>query len=548
MLKITRHWLVLALILLLGLSLRLYRLGSYPPGLTWDEAALGYNAFSVLKTARDEHGAFLPLVFKSFGDYKPGLYVYAALPSVAALGLNEFSTRLPSALFGVLALWGIYLLANHLFPRLSPKIGLLAALLLAVSPWHLYFSRGAWEVNVYVTLLVFSLYFLLKALSSSFPLWPSLLLALSTLFTYQGAKLLTPLVIFSVLALNLSAAQKVVSRLWRHKLSPDSLLLLFSVIAVTAYFFANIYGPAGNRLARLSLFSYRPELSAETIAIDDNNPLTLSLFHNLTDQQLHSLISRYLYHFSPEVLFYEGSVISDRGHIPRMGMLYLADAALLLLGLFILAHRRLPSAPLLILLLLVSPLPASMTLSEFSTFRAEFIIIPLTILSALGLHLILRHRLLLPFVLIYLFNIVYGLDLYFNHSATALSKEYNAGYKQVYDLLDRFPARRAIISDIYGQPYIYYLFYNQYPPALYQSQNDFIDGGLDVGRVGTIAHVEFHQFYLYNDELSADTFYAGTRGNIPDNYKYDRPDIEYYEQVNFPDGEPMFRVIKTLNP
>ena len=90
-------WLLITILVIAGF-LRLWRVGSNPPGLTPDEAALGYNAYSILKTGRDEFGTKLPIIFKSFGDYKPGLYVYLDTPFVAAMGLNEFSTRLPSGI------------------------------------------------------------------------------------------------------------------------------------------------------------------------------------------------------------------------------------------------------------------------------------------------------------------------------------------------------------------------------------------------------------------------------------------------------------------
>ena len=83
---------LLILITLSALALRLYR-PNYP-SLLWDEAALGYNSYSILKTARDEYGTLLPLIFKSFGDYKPGLYVYLTLPFVATLGLTPLAIRL----------------------------------------------------------------------------------------------------------------------------------------------------------------------------------------------------------------------------------------------------------------------------------------------------------------------------------------------------------------------------------------------------------------------------------------------------------------------
>ena len=106
------NW-VLVLIVLLGFFLRTWKLGSNPPGLYWDEVSLGWNAYSVLKTGFDEHGRFLPIdTFFAFGDYKPPLYIYAAVPSIWLFGLNEFAVRAPSVAAGVALTMVTYFLAN----------------------------------------------------------------------------------------------------------------------------------------------------------------------------------------------------------------------------------------------------------------------------------------------------------------------------------------------------------------------------------------------------------------------------------------------------
>ena len=141
-----RKYILLTIIILLGLTLRLYHLDTRPVGFTWDEAALGYNAYSLLKTGKDEYGKILPVVFKSFGDYKPGLYIYLTVPMVKIFGLNEFSTRLPSAILGTLLIVVIYLLVCKLF--VTCHLSLVTSLMLAINPWSIHFSRGAWEANV----------------------------------------------------------------------------------------------------------------------------------------------------------------------------------------------------------------------------------------------------------------------------------------------------------------------------------------------------------------------------------------------------------------
>ena len=81
-----------------------------PPSPDWDEAALGYNAYSLLKTGKDEYGTRWPLALRSFDDYKPPLYAYLAIPTVKYLGLSTYSVRLPAAINGVLGVIGAYFL------------------------------------------------------------------------------------------------------------------------------------------------------------------------------------------------------------------------------------------------------------------------------------------------------------------------------------------------------------------------------------------------------------------------------------------------------
>src|SRR3989344_4133954 len=106
------------LILILGFAffIRAYKVTSVPPSLSWDEVSIGYNAYSILKTGRDEHGRFLPIdTFVGYGDYKPPLAIYLTVPFVAVFGLTELAVRLPSVIAGTLAILLTYFLARELF-------------------------------------------------------------------------------------------------------------------------------------------------------------------------------------------------------------------------------------------------------------------------------------------------------------------------------------------------------------------------------------------------------------------------------------------------
>ncbi|MDE2591026.1 MAG: hypothetical protein KGL95_15320, partial [Patescibacteria group bacterium] len=64
---------IITMIFLFGSFLRLNRLAEVPVQVYWDGAAFSYNSYSILHTGRDEYGIFMPILFRSFNDYKmPG--------------------------------------------------------------------------------------------------------------------------------------------------------------------------------------------------------------------------------------------------------------------------------------------------------------------------------------------------------------------------------------------------------------------------------------------------------------------------------------------
>jgi len=93
------------------------------------------------------------LIFKSFGDYKPGLYVYLSIPFIAIFGLTQLAVRLPSILLGSITPLLLYFLIISINPK-KKKLAILSAFLLAITPFHIHFSRAAWETNIFTFELV----------------------------------------------------------------------------------------------------------------------------------------------------------------------------------------------------------------------------------------------------------------------------------------------------------------------------------------------------------------------------------------------------------
>ena len=168
---LTKHkFLIFISIFFLAFFLRFYQLGSNPPSLDWDEASLGYNAYSILKTGMDEYGNVLPLSIRSFDDYKPPLYVYLTIPSIAVFGLSEFAIRFPSAFLGLLTVVVTYFFVRESFSEFGhgkrESIALFSMFFMAISPWSLQFSRAAFEGNIGLFFLVTGLYLFLVGIKN----------------------------------------------------------------------------------------------------------------------------------------------------------------------------------------------------------------------------------------------------------------------------------------------------------------------------------------------------------------------------------------------
>src|SRR3989344_1527548 len=228
---LSRNYLLI-FILLLAIVLRFYKLGEVPPHLNWDEASNGYNAYSIIKTGRDEYGNFMPLTFKAFGDYNLALSVYILVPSIAVFGLNEFAFRFPSALLGTLTVLLTYFLTKQLFKSGSSfiahhssqkNVALVAAFFLAISPWHLQFSRYDHEANFMISFAIIGFTILIYTLKKK---KQALMLTTSAVFfglalnSYQGSKIWIPLFILLVALFYL----KELSKIWKKLLVPTVIL------------------------------------------------------------------------------------------------------------------------------------------------------------------------------------------------------------------------------------------------------------------------------------------------------------------------------------
>ena len=536
---------LLAVILVLAAALRLWNLGSIPPSLTPDEAALGYNAYSILKTGKDEHGVFLPFIFKSFGDYKPGFYIYLTVPSVAVMGLNEFAVRFPSALAGIAGVFLIYLIVKRLFS--DEKLALTASFIAAINPWSIFFSRGAWEVNVALAFTLAGIYFFFRALEKQKHLIFSALFFALSLITYQGAKLSTGIVVLILLILY----WKDVFKFNRKTILSGLVVGLIVSIPVILSFFQGGTG----RLNVFSVFSYPRPVEYTQAFLDEGGEkigdLNYYLFHSEGLNFARGILGRFFNHFSPRFLFFEGDWGNPQHTSPYQGMLLLGDVVLLAAGAAALIRRRITREILFVWLWAgLSVLPSILSRDQVHAVRALNLSVPLIIILAFGAVSLFSLKKFWKVVLglIYLGGFVYYLDSYFVHLPKHDSEYWQYGYKQIVETVTPLQKNYKMIrvQQSFAQPYIYFLFYQKYDPAKYQKDSSYISSEYkdDVGYITKLDNVVFVPIDWSIDRGDHGDLVIGDPVRIPPEDSKDENLFKIIREIKFLNGAGAFRVIE----
>src|SRR6185295_3062062 len=178
-----RHMLArvaLAGVLLLAGVVYLRALDSVPTFIGWDEARFAVQGYSIASTGRDLNGHQTPLFFHNTDPlihnnsspiwWQP-LLIYLIAAVLRFAPLSEWSVRLPIAALAVLNVWLIYAVGRRLFS--NAWYGVVAALMLALTPAHLIFARMASDYFCPVPFALAWLWCLLVCLQTDKPWLPA---------------------------------------------------------------------------------------------------------------------------------------------------------------------------------------------------------------------------------------------------------------------------------------------------------------------------------------------------------------------------------------
>src|SRR3989344_947276 len=540
-------------IIFLAILIRFINLDRIPNGFIPEEVSTGWNAFSLLKTGRDEWGTRLPLVFRETGGFKLALNSYLIVPVMALFGVNEFSVRAPTAFAGVLAVWLTYELVKLLFKRDTHALS--AALLLAISPWHIAMGRYGVDVNWGIPLFLGGLILFLKSEKKPAYLAGSGILFALTYYTYFNFVVFT----FLFLAGILFYFRK---RLWQPEFRRYVLIFV-----VTQFLFMLPYVLQANLTIR-----YSQATSVEKIGLVNqihehreacgkmypliicrifyNKPLTFGL----------TIVRNYINHFSTTPYFLHGAEFGPSGMPKGWGFMYPFEFGLLLIGTYVMIRRQM--LPLvLILWLFLYGLPSSLA-AETHIWRMLTVLPLPQITAGVGLialvkkfpHLVFK-TILAGIILFSAFQFMLDYTSYFPYVQAANSYY---GFRETYAYLKTIESGydHIVIAPTglgFDQLYIYYVFYMQSDPRKYQLGTDI---ERLVGEQGCVKVKRIGKWYFESDvrnvifSLPDKTLFV-TDGTLNEYEPLPKRVMfpKLLQTISYPNGNPAFKILElTKNP
>lgn len=554
-----RNFLIL-LILIIALILRIWQLDKVPVSLFGDELDVGYQAYSILKTGKDYSGNPFPLHFESLADWRTPLYLYSSIPTVAIFGISSWGVRLPSAFFGVLGVFVLYLLTKQITN--NKTIGLLSAFFLAISPWHLQYSRAGFEVTEMLFFYVLGIYFFLKGLKNGKLLVLASLCLGLTPWAYNTSKLFLPLTVIAIIFI-----------WWRDIKQLPGKFLIWAVVVFTLivgpFAWSTIFEGGTQRFQGISIFddpTVIPQLGFDR-KVDvgmrgSNKSVTIvdKLFHNQIISYSEIFINNYFKSFSTEFLFIKGDSLNLRQSSGTE--FYKAEFIFLLMGLVFLAISQMDKKTkvFLIFWILASPIPSALTKGGGDHATRLILMLPVLIMLIsfgtyysyvkiskkfkVGFVLLLSISLLLSFIF-------YQHD-YFVHYPWRSERWWHAGFKEAIEsaVKEGGNYNRVIISSADEPSLKFFLGWSMYPPDKFQNQYKLYLLNKDFNLPLKLDKYEFPpigkgiNLYEMGSVLPEKTLYLATTkeinldlvkepGRVPS-------DIILVKSILYPSGKPAF--------
>ncbi len=473
-------FLIFTFAFLLAIITRGYKLGSVPSGLYLDEAGQGYSAYSILQTGKDEFGKPFPFVFRSFTDFKTPVYIYLIVPLIPLFGLTAETVRLPSFIFSILTLPILYFLIKELVgkKKYANSLALLSCILLAISPWHILFGRTNFECNVALFFFLSGVLTFYKALNKN----PKLFILSAILFAiaipaYHAQRIVTPL--FLIINFIRFRKKLLAAKLRNYIFIGCALALLILLPTILISFTPGFL----SRASGLNIFSYENHKPYGYYDIVSTVPQMIA--NNRIFLTVREFLSLYVSYFSPKNMFVLGDY-GLRSSFPSLATFFVWQFPFYIIGVWFLVKKKEYGELRIftLIMLLISPLPGAVTRDPYTSIRALQMVIPQTIICALGMieiytylslrfskrNLLFLYILTLSLLILYslfkLYSSVFILNEYYR------AGEWNYGWQETVTVLKTLnPDIPVVVDTARGEAYIQIAFFTKYPPQKYSEDN-----------------------------------------------------------------------------
>lgn len=525
----------ITIITILALYLRFYNLAIVPNGLYPDESAIGYNAYSILQTGKDEYGSVYPLYFKSFDDFKLPIYIYLTSLAIDIFGVNSFSVRFASAFFGSMSVAGLMILI-YLISK-NRALTFLTGIFLTLNPWHLYFSRAGYEVNVATSFILFGVLFFMMAtkykLKSLFLIISVFFFTLSV-YTYNVTRLISPLIYFGLLFFYYkSFKNKKVVFLSMSLFAIGMIPFLVSFITLQ-----NESGFAAHNDSLIIGNATKAEIiETRSYFIDLPQPIQ-KVFFNYYFLVAWTYVKNLINFFSTSFYFIEGSDKPNQ-NINLVAMFYYFEFPLIIMGIYLAFKKKLkelkPFAIWLSVIFIFGSL-AKVYPNGTRTFPA---VIPIIVLSSYGAYSLLiyifkirknylRYLALIALIALVLYSYSYFLLSYFIRSPIENAVDWRSEDKKVTEYILQIEDNydKVVFLEKSGFFYTSFLFYSKYPPAKHHIDSSYKQSGL-VSTLERTGKFYFSNIDFKSDELENNALYISRKDNLPSN-------ITVLKEFNYP--------------
>ena len=454
------------------------------------------------------------------GDYKPPVNVYLNALFIKLFGLNEFAIRLPGVILGSLTVGVIYFLLGEF--GVGRRVRLAGAIWLAVSPWHILYSRAGYEAVTALFFLSLGLSGFLRFVRRGGVGWASMSLfgfGLSV-WSYHAERLYVPLV---AMAMGLIFKREIGK--WVKKWCRQDWITIGIIFLVLA-------------LPYLYLLLFTKGISARAVELLITKEMPEGKGFLWVIQKA---FTQYLNYFDLRFVFSKALNLTPENY-QDMGILNLTDLPIFVMGIYLIMTRKQSKRIWVVLVMLfLGPVPAALTRGAPSAIRILVWVPVLAVVFGLGFETLwVRYgrRFLLWFMAGSAFSLSYFGFLYTISFPNFYEGLWHYGYKEVslYVCEKHEKYEKVIVTDKYGVeisdvksiPHYYFLFYCRINPMRYQQDP-------------RLFNVEFREIVWWEDLTEPNALIVGSPRDFPENF----PEERIKDKIYFSNGKTAFYLVET---